>query len=110
MKSGKAAGVDNVPAEFLKVLDGRAMERLTELCKEIYESGVWPEDFTRVAVIPVVKKVDAVECAGYRTISLISHASKITVKILTKRLESKTEMFIGKPSLVLEEVVGHEKR
>jgi len=96
MKKGKAVEIDDIPAEFLKLIDERTMKRLTELCKNIYESGTWPEDFTKVVMIPLQKKVNAVECADYRTISLIAHASKILLKILTKRLESKTEMFIGK--------------
>lgn len=96
MKTGKAAGVDDIPAEILKMLDGEAMRKLVDLCKQIYETGDWPEDFTRIAMIPIPKKANAVECADHRTISLISHASKIILKILTKRLESKTEALISK--------------
>ena len=96
MKNGKAVGVDDVPAEILKILDGVALEKLVELCKQIYETGDWPEDFTRIAMIPIPKKANAVECADHRTISLISHASKIVLKILTRRLESKTQEFISK--------------
>ena len=67
-----------------------------DLCRLIYETGVWPEDFTRAILIPIPKKANASECADHRTISLTSHASKILLKILTKRLEAKAEMFIGK--------------
>src|SRR5688572_11401602 len=95
LKSGKAAGVDDIPAEFLKVLDGRAMTKLVELCKEIYETDIWPEDFTRVVMIPIPKKNNATDCADYRTISLITRASKIVLKTLTKRLESKLEPLIS---------------
>ena len=96
IKNGKAAGVDDIPAEFLKLLDEGALKMLTELCVDIYETGIWPEDFTKSVMIPIPKKAKAVDCADYRTISLISHASKILLKILTKRLEGKTEMLISK--------------
>ena len=71
MKNGKAVGVDDIPAELIKMLDGVALEKLVDLCKRIYETGEWPEDFTRVAMIPIPKKANAVECAENRTISLI---------------------------------------
>ena len=61
----------------------------------MYEDGVWPEDFTRVVMIPIQKKSNAIECEDHRTISLISHASKILLKILTKRIEAKAKGFIG---------------
>ena len=72
------------------------MERLTDLCKQIYKTGIWTEDFTRTVMIPIPKKENAIECSDYRTISRIPHASKILLKVLTKRLESKTEMNISK--------------
>jgi len=96
MKNGKAVGVDDLPAEFLKLLDEGTMRKLVELCVQIYETGIWPEDFTKSIVIPIPKKVNAVDCADFRTISLISHTSKIMLKILTKRLEAKAEGIISK--------------
>ena len=66
--------MDDVPAEFLKMLEGEALKRLVELCMEIYNTGKWPEDFTKSIMIPIPKKANAVDCADYRTISLISHA------------------------------------
>ena len=74
LKDGKAVGVDEVPAEFLKMLDGRTMEKLIDLCKQIYKTGIWPEDFTRTIMIPIPKKENAIECGDYRTISLILNA------------------------------------
>ena len=58
--------------------------------------GVWPEDFTKVIMIPLQKKVNAVECGDHRTISLISHASKILLKVTMKRIEAKIKDFIGR--------------
>src|SRR6476619_1370050 len=95
MKNGKAVGVDDLPAEFLKLLDEGTMRKLVELCVQI-ETGIWPEDFTKSIVIAIPKKGNAVDCADFRTISLISHTSKIMLKILTKRLEAKAEGIISK--------------
>jgi len=66
------------------------------MCKKMYDTGEWPEDFMKVIMIPLQKKQSATDCADYRTISLISHASKILLKILTKRIESKAKDYIGK--------------
>ena len=57
---------------------------------------IWPSDFTRVVMIPLQKKMNAVECSDHRTISLISHASKILLKILTNRIKAKARDFIGR--------------
>src|ERR1051325_11436683 len=92
MKQNKA-GVDGIPAEFWKVLSGRALKELIGLCSQMYEEGVWPKDFSRVIMIPLQKKTNAVECG---TISLISHASKIMLKILTKRIEAQANDVIGR--------------
>src|SRR6476469_1777992 len=62
----------------------------------MYVKGIWPSDFTRVVMIPLQKKMNALECSDHRTISLISHASKILLKILTNRIEAKARDFIGR--------------
>ena len=63
----------------------------------MYETGTWPEDFTKVVIVPLQKKLNATECADHKTISLISHdASKILLRILTKRLEGKVNDCMGK--------------
>src|SRR6476469_7785669 len=85
-----------VPAEFWKVLGEKGTKELVELCKEMYVKGIWPSDFTRVVMIPLQKKMNAVECSDHRAISLISHASKILLKILTNRIEAKAGDFIGR--------------
>jgi hypothetical protein len=76
MKKGKAAGIDDVPAEFLKMIEGETLKKLVDLCMELYNTGIWPEDFTKSLLIPIPQKANAVDCSDYRTISLISHASK----------------------------------
>jgi hypothetical protein len=72
------------------------MQAMVDICKDMYEQGVWPKEFTKVVLIPIPKKENATECEDHRTISLICHASKIMLKILTKRIESKVQHFISR--------------
>ena len=96
MKNKKAEGVDRIPAEFFKVLGEKASKELYRLCREMYEGGVWPKDFQNIVLIPVQKTTNAIECSDHRTISLIPHASKILLKILTKRIAHKVKDFLGR--------------
>src|SRR5438034_1518483 len=89
IKNGKAAGVDDIPAEFSKILEEEALNKLEELCMEIYNTGIWPDDFTKSVMIPIPKKPNALDCTDYRTISLVSHASKILLKILNNSIHQK---------------------
>ena len=95
IKNNKAVGIDDIPIEIWKAIGEKGMKELLDLCKDIYEQGLWPDDFTRGIVIPIPKKVNAVECEDHRTINLICHASKIILRILTKRIESKAREYIG---------------
>ena len=67
-----------------------------KLCERIYKEGIWPEDFTKVVLIPLPMKMNSMACDDNRTISLIPHESKIMLRILTKRLEGKVRDFISK--------------
>src|SRR6478609_1287691 len=60
----------------------------------MYVKGIWPSDFTKVVMILLHKKMNAVERSDHRTISLISHASKILLKILTNKIEANARDFI----------------
>ena len=91
LKTGKAEGIDCVRAEFLKTLGPNTRREMQEICKQIYQDGTWPEDFTKLIMIPLQKKPGATACEDHRTISLISHASKILIHILSKRLENKVD-------------------
>ena len=85
IKEGKAVGVDEVPAELLKRLEDKALQEIVEICQSKYEEGEMANDFIRVAMIPLPKKNNAAHFSDYRTISLICRASKIMLKVLTKR-------------------------
>ncbi len=96
LKEGKAVGVDEIPAEMLKRLGEKALQEVYDICQDMYEVGKWPDDFTRAAMIPLPKKNNAVKCSDFRTISLICHASKIMLRVLTKRIEAKTKQLLGR--------------
>src|SRR3989442_6064182 len=96
MKEGKAAGVDEISAEMLKSLGEKAIQELCDICKDMYEEERRPDDFTRTAMIPLPKKNNTVNCSDYRTISLICRASKIMLKVLTKRIEAKAKHLLGR--------------
>ena len=97
-----------VPAEFWKVLGAKGTKELVELCKEMYVKGIWPSDFTRVVMIPFQKKMNAIDCSDHRSISFISHASKILLKILTNRIEAKARDFIGRNQFGFRKVAARE--
>ena len=96
LKNGKAPGPDDIPSEFLKSLVGEAKAELKLICHLIYKNGDWPEDHTKISMIAFPKKPKTIKCSEHRTISLISHASKIVLRILAKRLKTKTDEYIGK--------------
>lgn len=97
LKNNKSEGIDNIPAEIIKNLGERATKELFHICQEIYNTGEWPKDFTKTIITPIEKKVNALECKDYRTLSLLCHASKIMLRILKKRIEGKVEAvnFLG---------------
>ena len=106
MKDNKAAGVDGIPAEFLKALGHKGTNELVSMCQDMYETGKWPTDFTRLVFIPIEKKENAVDCEDHRTISLICHASKIMLKVLTKRIEDRAKDFLSKGQFGFRSGVG----
>lgn len=95
MRENKAVGVDDIPAEFLKRLGSKGTQELVNLCESMYETGKWPSDFTRLVFVPLEKKENAVDCEDHRTISLVCHASKIMLKVLTRRIEGKAKDFLS---------------
>jgi len=95
LKTGKAEGEDGIPAEMIKALDPEATHTLMLLCTAIYKKGEWPEDFLISTIVPLEKKPNAQKCEDFRTISLISNASKILLKIINNRLRRAAEAFIG---------------
>ena len=80
-------GIDNIPIELIKQTDPQGISLLTQLCRKIWKSLEWPVDWKRSVYVPLPKKGDTRECANNRTVALISHTSKVLLKIIQKRLE-----------------------
>ena len=83
----KASGGDGVPVELFQILKDDAVKVLHSICQQIWKTQQWPQDKNRSVFIPVPKKSNAKECSHYLTVSLISHASKVMLKILHARLQ-----------------------
>ena len=84
--TNKASGGDEIPVELFQILKDDAVEVLHSICQQIWKTRQWPQDRKRSVFIPIPKKGNAKECSNYRTIALISHASKVMLKILQARL------------------------
>jgi len=93
--SRKATGPDEVPAELFKAGGEMVLDRMHRICVAIWETGEWPEEWTFSTFIPLPKKGDLKQCANYRTIALVSHASKIFLRIILERIRVKTETEIA---------------
>ena len=95
LKKGKSAGVDNVPAELI-LAGGETMSGvLLNICNKIWQTGEWPKLWTQSLIITIPKKGNLQLCQNYRTISLISHPSKILLKIILNRLKPQAEKIIA---------------
>ena len=83
----KASGGDGIPVELFQILEDDAVKVLHSICQQIWKTQQWPQDWKRSVFIPIPKKGNAKECSNYRTIVLISHTSKVMLKILQARLQ-----------------------
>ena len=73
--------------QSFQILKGDAVKVLHSICQQFWKTQQWPQDCKRSVFIPIPKKRNAKECSNYRTIALISHASKVMLKILQARLQ-----------------------
>ena len=85
--ANKASGHDGIPAELFQVLKDDAVKVLHSICQQIWITQQWPQDWRKSVFIPVPKKGNAKECSNYCTIALISHTSKVMLKIFQVRLQ-----------------------
>ena len=84
--ANKASGGDEIPVELFQILKDDAVKVLHSICQHIWKTQQWPQDWKRSVFIPIPKKGNAKECSNYRTMALISPASKEMLKILHSRL------------------------
>ena len=83
----KASECDGIPVKLFQILKDDAVKVLHSICQQIWKTQWWPQDWKRSVFIPIPKKGNAKECSNYLTIALISHASKIMLKILQAWLQ-----------------------
>ena len=85
--TNKASGGDGIPVELFQILKDDAVKVLHSICQKIWKTQQWPQDWKRSVFIPIPKKGNAKECSSYHTIALISHTSKVMLKILQAKLQ-----------------------
>ena len=83
----KASGGDGIPAELFQIIKDDAVKVLHLIWQHIWKTQQWPQNWKRAMFIPIPRKGNAKECSNYHTVALISHASKVMLKILQKRLQ-----------------------
>ena len=83
----KASGGNGIPVKLFRILKDDAVKVLQSICQQIWKTQQLPQDWKRSVFIPISKKGNAKGCSDYHTIALISHASKVMLKILQGRLQ-----------------------
>jgi len=84
--TNKGSGGDGIPVELFQILKDNAEKVLHSICQQMWKTQQWPQDWKRSVFIPIPKKGNAKECSNYCTIALLSHTSKVMLKILQARL------------------------
>ena len=85
--TNKASGADGIPVELFQIVKDDAVKVLHSICQQIWKTQQWLKDWKRSVFIPIPEKGNAKECSNYHTIALISHTSKVMLKILQARLQ-----------------------
>ena len=83
----KASEGDGIPAKLFQILKDDAVKVLHSICQQIWKTEQWPQDWKRSVFIPIPRKGNDKECSNYCTIALISHSSKVILKILQAKLQ-----------------------
>ena len=86
--TNKASGGDGILVELFQILEDNAVKVVHSMCQQIWKTQQWTQDWKRSIIIPKFKKGSTKECASHQTIALISHASKVIIKIFQARLNS----------------------
>ena len=85
--TNQARGGDGIPVELFQLLKDDAVKVLHSICQQVWKTQQWPQDWKRSVFTPIPKKGNAKECSNYCTIALISHASKVMLKIFQARVQ-----------------------
>ena len=95
LKKNKSPGADNITAELIQNGGETTFLLMHKLCNEILKTKQWPSQWTESVLITIPKKSKSRRCTDYRTISLISHASKVLLRIILKRLTPRVEEILS---------------
>ena len=106
MRKNKAAGLDVVVIEMIEALEVYGVEKLTEIINKIYDDGKFPEDLSKSIFITLPKKPSAIDCEQHCTISLMSHVTKIILRVLLLRFRSRIQPKIGREQFGFVEDTG----
>ena len=109
LKKGKPAGVDNIPAELVQAGGEDVIAALTTICNKIWQTGEWLTPWTQSSVITLPKKCNLQQCQNYRTVSLISHPSRVMLKIILNRLKPQPEKIIAEETGRLQSRKEHHR-
>ena len=104
----KASGGEKIPVELFQILKDDAVKVLYSICQQIWEMQQLPQDWKRSVFIPILKKGNAKECLNYHTTALISHASKVMLKILQAGLQQYVNRELPDVQAVLEKAEDPE--
>ena len=85
--TNKASGGNGIPVELFQILKDDTVKVLHSICQQIWKTQQWPQDWKRSVFIPITKKGNAKKCSNYHTTALISHTSKVMLKILQAKLQ-----------------------
>ena len=85
--TNKASGGDGIPVDLLQILKDDAVKVLHSICQQSWKTQQWPQGWKRSVFIPFPKKGNVKECSNFCTVAIISHASKVMLKILQARLQ-----------------------
>ena len=110
LKMGKSAGMDNIPAELVQAGGEAMVDILTAICNKIWKTGEWPTTWTPSAVITLPKKGNLQLYQNYRTISLISHPSKVMLKIILNRLQPQAGEIIAEEQAGFRARMEHHRK
>ena len=83
----KTGGADGIPVELFQILKDDAVKVPHSVCQQIWKTQQWAQGWKRSVFIPITKKGNVKECSNYHTVALISHASKVILKIIQARLQ-----------------------
>ena len=116
--TNKASGGDGIPAELLQILKDDAAKVWHSICQQNWKTEQWPQDWKMPVFILIPKKGNAKECSNYHTIVLISHASKVMLKIFQARLQQYENFQMYKvdlekaeePKIKLPTSIGSQKK